>query len=171
MVNVANSLKLQNYLNSQNLGSDELNFLETVNLSNLILKPTFDAIKAQVSRYNELKANVENGQGDLALQSDEMKNLANDIFYETGKDANTIQIDSLETVDKLEKALLNSNITSKNDLFVKPIYDEYDPTSDYVKVELTSMNSMDRYGIHSGARMAITPSGKIIVAKNSLYAK
>lgn len=169
MVNVANSLKLQQYLNNQNLQSDELNFLETTKLRNLILKPTFEAIKAQVSRYKELKTNVETGKGDLALQSDEMKNLANDIFYETGKDANTIQLSDLQTVDKLESILAKSNITSKNDLFVRPIYDECDPTSDYIKVELVSMNAYDRYGINTGARIAITPSGKIITTKSSLY--
>ena len=171
MVNVAGSLKLQQYMNNQTIEPEDMEFLETTNFRNLLLKSEFDNIKAQVERYNTLKNNVDNNSGDIALQSDEMKNLAANIFYETGRDANTIQLSSLDTVSRLDKVLVNSNITSKNDLFVKPIYDEWDESSDYIKVEVVDRGEPYKYGIQTGAKMAITNSGKIIVTKKSLYSR
>lgn len=168
VVNVKDSAKLQLYYDKQSLDLEDMNFIDTIDLKNLLLKSEFDTIKAEVERYNELKEKVSKGEGDVILMSDEMKNLSTRVLAETGKDINQIELSSLETVTKIEDILSRSGIHSQNDLQVRPIDDEYFNGSAYVKCTLC-----DRYGwgIQQGTRLAISQSGVILTVKSGLYVK
>lgn len=174
IIDITKSLKLQQYMSDQKLDANDKDFIDKVNLSNLILKSDFDRIKNQVERYLTLKDNVQNNVGDIIAQSDEMKRLNNDIIADTGKDANQINLNDLDTVAKIDKILNESNIKSKNNLSVAIYYTDdcdYNHT-DYVKVTLfDDKQHFTKYGIQSGARIALSNSGLILVAKKDLYMK
>ena len=171
MIDVTKSLKLQTYLDNQKLSLEDIDFLNKVNLSDLILKSEYDEIKSEVERYNTLKKALETGSNNAIQISDEMKNLNQQIVARTGKDASQVSLHSIPTADKLEQILQSSGITSKNDLTVRIVYnDDEGYNSDYVRVELTD-SKWDRYGINPGTRMAITDKGEIITLRSQLYMK
>jgi len=170
-IDISKSLKLQNYLEQQELNEEERTYLDIVDLSNLMLKSEFEAIKSQVERYHTLKSQVEKGEGDIILASDEMKYLANSVLGETGRDINTIDLSQLNTVTMIEKMLQNSGIKSNNDLIVRFSDDDYFNRNDYVRMSISGKENWGRYGIKSGARIAITRSGKILTARNAIYEK
>lgn len=170
-IDVFESLKLQNYLNLQNLNVEEMAYLDKVDLSNLMLKSEFDQIKSEVERYQKLKAKVENGEGDVILQADEMRRLANDVLASTGRDINTIELSQLDTITEVERLLQKSGIKSNNDLVVRFSDDHFFGKNDYVLMRLAEPSDWGKYGINTGARMAITKSGHILTIRNALYEK
>lgn len=171
IIDVTKSLKLQNYLSVQNLTEAEISELDKVDLSNLVLKSEFERIQKSVERYQTLKSQVEKGEGDIVLASDEMRRLANDVLVDTGKDISNIDLNQLDSVTKIENLLEKSGIRSKNDMVVRFSDDDYFNRNDYVRVVLADSNSWGRYGIQTGARMAITRSGKILTVRSALYEK
>ena len=86
MIDVTKSLKLQTYLDNQKLSLEDIDFLNKVNLSDLILKSEYDEIKSEVERYNTLKKALETGSNNAIQISDEMKNLNQQIVARTGVD-------------------------------------------------------------------------------------
>lgn len=170
-IDISKSLKLQNYLDQQKLSQEDRTYLDNVNLFDLMLKSTFDTIKSEVERYASLKSQVENGEGDIILASDEMKRLANQVLAETGRDINTIDLSQLNTVTKIEEMLKSSGITSENNLSVRLEDCDLFNQNDYVRVSISGPEPWGRYGIRTGARMAITKSGRILTTRSSLYQK
>lgn len=170
VVDIKKSAKLQLYMDRQKLDLDDMNYIDKVDLSDLLLKSEFDNIKKQVERYIALKNAVASGEGDVVLMSDEMRNLSQNVLAETGRDINQIKLDDLETVTKLEDILAKSGIKSENNMIVVPTDDSYFGNSDYIKCTLHS-GLFGGYGINQGARIAISASGAILTIKSALYAK
>lgn len=170
-IDISKSLKLQNYLDKQQLDNEQRTYLDVVDLSNLMLKSEFDMVRAQVERYNVLKAQVEKREGDIVLASEEMKYLANNVLGETGRDINTIELSQLDTVTKIEELLQGSGIKSNNDLVVRFSDDDFFSKNDYVRMSISGQESWGRYGIRTGTRIAITKSGKILTVRSALYEK
>lgn len=166
---IGGSLKLQGYMNSQNVDADTMNFLENTKFSELYTEEQKYDIERKVNRYKALEqAQLENV---TAENSTEMQELAQDILYQTGQQINSINVNSLRTNTDIANILYNSGVKSKNDLFVVIDYDDYDFISDYIKCKVVSHNTPYAYGIHSDAKMIVTKSGKIITSKSSLYTK
>ena len=168
--NVGSSLKLQSYLNNQTLDNDTMDFLENVNFRQLMTKEEFTDIYNKVQRYRVLEQeNIANPSSDI---SKEMQELSQDVMYSTGSPIHSINMSKLKTNDDLEQAMLETNIRSKNDLFVEIDYDNgYSSTSNYVKCRVVGHDCPYAYGIAANARMAVTKSGKIITTRNALYMK
>lgn len=171
IVSIQDSTKLQLYYDKQSLDMDDMNTIDATNTENLLLKSEFDMIENEVKRYKELKSKVENNDGDVILMSDEMKNLSMNILAQTGRDINTIELSSLQTVTKLEDVLSRSGIHSQNDLVVRPLEDIYGSNSDYIKCTLCNSEDYSRWGIRQGTRLAISKSGVILTVKSGLYLK
>lgn len=170
-IDISKSLKLQNYLNQQKLDQEQRSYLDTVDLSDLMLKSEFETVQTQVERYHTLKAQVEKGEGDIISASEEMKYLANNVLSETGRDINTIELSQLDTVIKIEELLQSSGIKSNNDLVVRFSDDDFFRRNDYVRMSISGPEPWGGYGIRTGARIAITKSGKILTVRNALYEK
>lgn len=167
--NVGSSLKLQSYLNNQNLDADTMNFVENLSFNKLMSSEEFNNVDSKVRKYRALEQeNLTNPSSDI---SKEMKELAEDVMYATGSPIHSINMNNFKTNDDLERAMLETNIRSKNDLFVEIDYDDYSSTSNFVKCKLVGHNTPYAYGIAANARMIITKSGKIITTKNVLYMK
>ena len=167
--NVGGSLKLQSYLNNQTLDNDTMDFLENVNFRQLMTREEFIDIYNKVQRYRVLEQeNIANPSSDI---SNEMQELSQDVMYSTGSPIHSINMSKFKTNDDLERAMLETNIRSKNDLFVEIDYDDYSSTSNYVKCKVVGHDTQYAYGIAANARMAVTKSGKIITTKNALYMK
>lgn len=167
--NVGGSLKLQSYLNNQTLDNDTMDFLENVKFKQLMTREEFTDIYNKVQRYRVLEQ--ENIANPSSTISSEMQELAQDVMYSTGSPIHSINMSKLKTNDDLEQVMLETNIRSKNDLFVEIDYDDYSSTSNYVKCKVVGHDSQYAYGIAANARMAVTKSGKIITTKNALYMK
>ena len=118
--NVGGSLKLQSYLNNQTLDNDTMDFLENVNFRQLMTREEFTDIYNKVQRYRVLEQeNIANPSSDI---SKEMQELSQDVMYSTGSPIHSINMSKLKTNDDLEQAMLETNIRSKNDLFVDSDY-------------------------------------------------
>lgn len=168
-VNVMSTLKVQQYLNNQNLGDDVLNFIDTLKFNSLMTDEQFNDVKDKVERYRTLDAELQRNPSPEVSRA--CKNLAEDVLYATGQDIKNIKLGELQIVNKLDQAMINTNLRSKNDLFVKVDYDDYSYNSNYVKCTITSHDDPNAYGISPNARMIITKSGKIITMKNAIYSK
>lgn len=168
-INVMSTLKVQQYLNNQNLDTDTLNFIDNLKFKDLLTDEQFDDIKSKVETYRRLDNELQINPSPEVSRA--CKNLAEDILYTTGKDIKTIQLGELQTVNKLDQAMMNTDLRSKNDLFVKVDYDDYSMNSNYIKCTITSHDDPGAYGIAPNARMIITNSGKIITTKNAIYSK
>ncbi len=169
MINVLENLKIQSYLNNQNFDSDTNNYLSTLKFSDMYTPDEFMSIKSNVEKYRTLdKANRQNPTAEV---SKVLQELSQDILYQTGQDASKIQLSELNTTDKLEQIFLNTNIRSKNDLYVDIDYQDYKNSSNFVKCNVVGHDYPGAYGIAANARMVITPSGTIITTKNALYMK
>lgn len=166
---IGSSLKVQQYLNNQTLDSDTLNFLETLKFKNLLSVEEKRDIYKKVERYRTLEQ--DQLQTPTAENSTEMQELAQDVIYSTGQSVNSINMSSLKTTEDIENAMIQSNLKSKNDLFVDIDYDDYSSNSNYVKCKIVGHDHPYAYGISAGARMAITKNGTIITTKNALYNK
>lgn len=168
---VTKSLKLKNYLDSQKLTEEDYAFISELNLENLMLQSDYENVKTEVERYNTLKKQIENREGDMILTSDEMKRLRNDVFAMTNYDIETIDLNQLNTAIDVENVLHNSGIVSKNDLTVRYPEEQYKNNSGYVKMELSESDDYQRLGILTGSRMAIGRDGTILVPRSSIYNK
>ena len=166
---VGGSLKMQAYLNNQNLSTDDLNFLETMKFRDLMSEEEYNDVNKKVTRYKELETSQL--ESPSAENSTEMQELAQDIMYQTGKSANSINMHDFKTNTDVMNILAESNVRSKNDLFVDIDYDDYSSSSDFVKCKIVSHNTPYAYGISAGAKMAVTKSGKIITTRSALYMK
>lgn len=169
MINVLENLKIQSYLNNQNFDSDTNNYLSTLKFSDMYTPEEFMSIKSNVEKYRTL--DEANRQNPTAEVSKVLQELSQDILYQTGQDASKIQLSELNTTDKLEQIFLNTNIRSKNDLYVDIDYDDFKESSNYVKCIVVGHDSPYAYGIAANARLVITPNGTIITTKNALYRK
>lgn len=171
--NVLKSIKLQKYMDKQALDVDDYEFLEKVKLEELLTKANFDTVKNEVARYNELKEAIKEPSADIALISDEMKRLRNEVLVQVNRDIDMIDLGTLDTTDKLEDILSRAS-KSENDLVVTFVpVDRNISNDDYVRLELYSMERqyMPRLGINTGARMVITKDGTIITPRNAIYSK
>lgn len=166
---VGGSLKMQAYLNNQNLDADDLNFLETMKFRNLMSEEEYNDVNKKVTRYRELEDRQL--ESPSVEYSTEMQELAQDIMYQTGKSVNSIKMSDFKTNTDLLNVLAESNVRSKNDLFVDIDYDDYNSSSDFVKCKIVSHDTPYAYGISAGAKMAVTKSGKIITTRSALYMK
>lgn len=169
MFDVGSSLKIQQYLNNQSLDGEILNFLGTMKFNDLYTDDQYQDISNKVNTYRALEQ--ENRKNPSAEVSKQLQDLNQDIFYLTGQDASKIQLSNLQTTSKLDAAMMETNLRSKNDLFVEIDYDDYSSNSNYVKCKLTSHNTIGAYGIAANARMIVTKTGTIITTKNALYCK
>lgn len=166
---VSGSLKLQSYMNNQNIDADTMNFLENTKFSDLLSEEEKYDIERKVNRYKSLEqAQLENVTVE---NSTEMQELAQDILYATGKQITSLNVSSLKTNQDIANALYQSSAKSKNDLYVDIDYDDYRSSSDYVKCKIVSHNTPYAYGINSDAKIIVTKSGKIITSKSALYTK
>lgn len=166
---VSGSLKLQSYINNQNVDLDTMNFLNNTKFSDLLSEEEKIDIERKVNRYKSLEqAQLENVTAENSV---EMQELAEDILYATGQQITSLNVNNLKTENDIAQALYQSEAKSKNDLFVDIDYDDYRSSSDYVKCNLVSHNTPYAYGIHSDAKIIVTKSGKIITSKSSLYTK
>ena len=169
MINLLDNLKVSNYLNNQTIDGSELEFISTLKFSQMYNTDDFNMISNKVNSYKSLEK--ENAVNPSAEVSKAMKELSEDILYLTGQDASKIDLSSLYTTQRLDKAMLNTNLRSKNDLWVDIDYDDYSETSNYIKVHAVGHNSSYSYGIAANARMLVTSDGTIITTKNALYRK
>ena len=169
MFDISKSLKLQAYLNNQNLDDDILNKLSSMKFNDMYTKEEFADIKYKVDTYRSLdKANRDTPTSE---GSKRLKELAEDILYATGQNADTIQLSNLFTTDTLDEAFGETNLRSKNDLYVTLDYSDYSSTSNYVKCEVVGHDYPGAYGISANAKMVVTNDGTIITTKNALYMK
>ena len=169
MFDLVNNLKVQTYLNNQNIDEDELNVLDSMKFSEMYTKEEFSNIKANVDAYRSLEKLVrENPSAEI---SKKMKDLNQDILYATGKDASKIQLSELFTTSKLDEAFMKTNLRSKNDLWVDIDYNDYSSSSNYIKCKVVGHDYPGAYGISANARMVITKTGTVITTKNVLYPK
>lgn len=169
MFDITKNLKVQTYLNNQNISDDTLNFLDSMKFNEMYTAEEFADIKYKVDKYRTL--DMENRRNPSAEASKLMSELAQDILYSTGKDASKIQLSELFTTDKLDQAFMETNLRSKNDLWVDIDYDDYSSSSNYVKLNIVGHDHPGAYGISANARMVITKNGTIITTKNALYMK
>lgn len=169
MFDITKNLKVQTYLNNQNISDDTLNFLDSMKFNEMYTAEEFADIKYKVDKYRTL--DTENRRNPSAEASKLMSELAQDILYSTGKDASKIQLSELFTTDKLDQAFMETNLRSKNDLWVDIDYDDYSSSSNYVKLNIVGHDHPGAYGISANARMVITKNGTIITTKNALYMK
>ena len=169
MFDISKSLKLQAYLNNQNLDNDMLGKLTSMRFNDMYTAEEFADIKYKVETYRNLdKANRETPTSE---GSKRLKELSEDILYATGLDANTIQLSELFTTDILDKAFAETNLRSKNDLYVMLDYNDYSSTTNYVKCEVVGHDYPGAYGISANAKMVVANDGTIITTKNALYMK
>ena len=167
--NIGNSLKLQSYVNNQELDDDDLNFLDNTKFTDLMTREEFTDIYNEVQRYRVLEQ--DNIVSPSPERSAQMQELAQDIMYRTGETIQSINMSKLKTVDSLDDIMARANCRSKNDLFVEIDYDDYSNTSNFVKCRVVGHDRPYAYGIAANAKMAITKSGTIITSKNALYSK
>ena len=161
-----NNLKVQRYANEQEIDTSEL---ENLNFTTIYTNQEYEDIKNKVDKYRAIEN--EHKQNPSAETTKILKQLSEDILYETGQDASKIQLSSLNTTEKLEKAMMQTNLRSRNDLRVDINYDDYSNSSNYCKVKVVGHNHFGAYGISANARMIVLNNGDIIVPKNSLYSK
>lgn len=167
--NVGSSLKLQSYLNNQTLDADTMEFVDNLNFRKLMTDEEFYNVQNKVQRYRVLeRVNGENPSPDTSA---EMQELAQDVMYATGMPIHSVNMSNFKTNEDLERAMLECNTRSKNDLFVEIDYEDYSSSSNFVKCKLVGHDSPYAYGIASNAKMIVTKSGKIITTKNALYGK
>ena len=162
MFNILENLKIQTYLNNQNFDTDTNNYLLKLKFNELYTPEEFMAIKNNVDKYRTLdEANRKNPTAEV---SKVLQELSQDILYQTGQDASKIQL-------RLDQIMMETPLRSKNDLYVRPNYDDYKESSNYIKCEVVGHDSPYAYGIAANARMCVTPDGTIITTKNALYRK
>lgn len=167
--NIAGNLKLQSYLGNQDLDADMMNFLDDLKFNELMTDEEFYDVQNKVQRYRTLeKDNMQNPSSEL---SSEMQELAQDVMYSTGMPIHSINLHNLRTSGDIERAMLQCNTRSKNDLFVEIDYDDYSSSSNFVKCNVVGHDCPYAYGISANAKMIVTKSGKIITTKNALYGK
>lgn len=169
MFDVSKSLKLQAYLNNQNLDEDTLSKLTSMKFNTMYTKEEFADIKYKVETYRNL--DKVNKATPTSEGSKRLKELAEDILYATGESADKIQLSSLFTTDTLDNAFAETNLRSKNDLYVTLDYGDYSSSSNYVKCEVVGHDYPGAYGISANAKMVVTNDGTIITTKNALYMK
>ena len=160
------NLKVQRYANEQNIDTSEI---ETLDFNTMYTVEEYQNIKNTVEKYRAVEN--EHKQNPSVETTRILKELSEDIMYQTGQDASKIQLSSLNTQDKLEKAMMETNLRSRNDLRVDINYDDYSSNSNYCKVRVVGHNYFGAYGISANARMIVLNNGDIIVPKNSLYSK
>ena len=171
--NVLKSVKLQKYMDRQTLDLDDYTFLKQVKLEELLTRANFDTIKNEVARYNELKETISQPGSNVALISDEMKRLRNEVLVQVNRDIDMIDLRTLDTVNKLED-ILAKGVKSENDLVLTFVEtDRNISNDDYVRLELYSMEKpyMPKLGINTGARMVIDKDGTVITPRNAIYFK
>ena len=167
--NIGNSLKLQSYVNNQELSEDDLNFLDNTKFNDLMTREEFTDVYNKVQKYRTLEQ--DNIVSPSPERSAEMQELAQDVMYSTGQAIHSIKMSSLKTVDTLDDIMARANCRSKNDLFVEIDYDDYSNTSNFVKCKIVGHDRPYAYGIAANAKLVVTKSGKIITSKNALYSK
>lgn len=167
--NIGSSLKLQSYVNNQDVPDDDLNFLDNTKFNDLMTREEFTDIYNKVQRYRVLEQ--DNIVSPSAETSKEMQELAQDVMYSTGQAIHSINMSQLKTIDTLEDIMARANGRSKNDLFVEIDYDDYSSTSNFVKCNVVGHDRPFAYGIAANAKLIVTKSGKIITTKNALYSK
>lgn len=169
MFNILENLKIQTYLNNQNFDGDTNNYLEKLKFTEMYTPEEFMAIKNNVDKYRVLdEANRKNPTAEV---SKVLQELSQDILYQTGQDASKIQLSELNTTQKLEQIFMETELRSKNDLYVDIDYQDYKNSSNFVKCKVVGHDYPGAYGIAANARMVVTPSGTIITTKNALYMK
>lgn len=169
MFNVLENLKIQTYLNNQNFDADTNDYLLKLKFNELYTPDEFMAIKNNVDKYRTLdEANRKNPTAEV---SKVLQELSQDILYQTGQDASKIQLAELNTTQRLDQIMMETPLRSKNDLYVRPNYDDYKEGSNYIKCEVVGHDNPYAYGIAANARMCVTPDGTIITTKNALYMK
>lgn len=169
MLNILENLKVQTYLNNQNFDGETNQYLATLKFNALYTPEEFMSIKNNVDKYNVL--NEANKKNPTAEVSKVLQELSQDILYQTGQDASKINLNSLNTTQKLEEIFMNTELRSKNDLYVDVDYDDYKESSNFVKCNVVGHDCPYAYGIASNARLVVTPNGTIITTKNALYRK
>lgn len=167
--NVLGSLKLQSYLNNQNVSDETMKCLDTLSIKNLMTSEEFTDIQNKVQRYRTL--GKENMECPSSTISAEMQELAQDVMYSTGMPVQSINLNDFKTDADLMSMINESDARSKNDLFVVIDYDDYSSTSNFIKCNVVGHDEPYAYGISANARMVVTKSGKIITTKNALYMK
>lgn len=169
MFNVGGSLKLQSYLSNQTLDADTMEFVDSLDFKKLMTSEEFTDIQHKVQKYRMISA--ENTINPSAELSEAMQELAQDVMYSTGMPIHSITMDKFKTNEDLERAMLECNTRSKNDLFVEIDYDDYSSSSNFVKCKVVGHDAQYAYGISANAKMIVTKSGNIITTKNALYSK
>lgn len=169
MINILENLKIQSYLNNQNFDSDTNQYLSTLKFKDMYTSDEYMSIKNNVEKYRALDA--ANKQNPTSEVSKVLQELSQDILYQTGQDASKIQLADLNTTDKLEQIFLQTNLKSKNDLYVDIDYDDFKESSNFVKCIVVGHDSQYAYGIAANARIVVIPDGTIITTKNALYRK
>lgn len=169
MFNVLENLKIQTYLNNQNFDADTNDYLLKLKFNELYTPEEFMTIKNNVDKYRTLdEANRKNPTAEV---SKVLQELSQDILYQTGQDASKVQLAELNTTQRLDQIMMETPLRSKNDLYVRPNYDDYKESSNYIKCEVVGHDNPYAYGIAANARMCVTPDGTIITTKNALYMK
>lgn len=166
---VGRSLKLQGYLNNQNLEPDDVQFLDTMKFKQLYTEEEFQDIYRKVEKYRVLEQNQLSTP--TAENSEEMQELAQDVLYSTGQAVHSIRMSDLKRDVDIERLMTECNTRSKNDLFVQIDYDDYSNNSNFVKCKVVGHDTEWAYGIQANAKMIVTKSGKVITTKNALYSK
>ena len=143
--------------------------IQKKDLQDLYTPEEFMAIKNNVDKYRTLdEANRKNPTAEV---SKVLQELSQDILYQTGQDARKVQLAELNTTQRLDQIMMETPLRSKNDLYVRPNYDDYKESSNYIKCEVVGHDNPYAYGIAANARMCVTPDGTIITTKNALYMK
>lgn len=169
MFDLMNNLKVQTYLNNQNLSEDTVNKLDSMKFNEMYTNEEFSNIKANVEAYRSLENLIkENPSPEV---SKKMEELNHDILYATGKDASKVQLSELYTTQDLDQAFMETNLRSKNDLWVELDYEDYSSSSNYIKCKVVGHDSPCAYGISANARIIVTRTGKVITTKNAIYPK
>lgn len=169
MFDLSKNLKIQTYLDKQNLDTDKLSKIDQIKFNEMYTPEEFSDIKYKVETYRELdKVNKETptSEGSKRLQE-----LSQDILYATGQDASKIQLNELFTTSQLDEAFAETNLRSKNDLYVDIDWNDYSNSSNYVKCNVVGHDHPGAYGIAANARMVVTKNGTVITTKNALYMK
>lgn len=169
MFDLSKNLKIQTYLDKQNLDTDKLSKIDQIKFNEMYTPEEFSDIKYKVETYRELdKVNKETptSEGSKRLQE-----LSQDILYATGQDASKIQLNELFTTSQLDEAFAETNLRSKNDLYVDIDWNDYSNSSNYVKCNVVGHDHQGAYGIAANARMVVTKNGTVITTKNALYMK
>jgi len=169
MFDLSKNLKIQTYLDKQNLDTDKLSKIDQIKFNEMYTPEEFSDIKYKVETYRELdRVNKETptSEGSKRLQE-----LSQDILYATGQDASKIQLSELFTTSQLDEAFAETNLRSKNDLYVDIDWNDYSNSSNYVKCNVVGHDHPGAYGIAANARMVVTKNGTVITTKNALYMK